>query len=91
MNRYPRSTPRAACAAAAAALTVITLGLAVIVPAGLDSRSADVRPLTAAQAVTATPAAVAFAPLRIEVFGVREPALATAQGKAGRSARDPQG
>ena len=67
MNRYPTSTPRAACAAAAAALTVITLSLAVIVPAGIDSRSGDVRALTAAKAVTAAPAEVATVPARLDL------------------------
>ena len=36
MNRYETSTPRAAFALAAVALTAMTLGLSVIIPAGME-------------------------------------------------------
>ena len=39
MKRYKTSTPRAAVAVAAVAMTVITLGLAVVVPATIEHSS----------------------------------------------------
>ena len=88
MNRYPNSTPRALFALAAAALTAATLGLAVIVPATLDSAPPDGRALAAR-----APAAieVAIHPARIDVIGVREPAVASTRDEEIRPAGDGQG
>ena len=71
MNRYQTSTPRAALAIAAIALTALTLGASVIAPAKMDSGSTEVRALAAQNSVT--PTQVVIDPARIEVFGVREP------------------
>lgn len=91
MNRYQTSTPRAITAIAAVALTAATLGLAVIVPATTDSASASARGLAAATAVAPAPIEVAIHPARIEVIGVREPAVASSREKESRPAGDRQG
>jgi hypothetical protein len=77
MNRYETSTPRAAFALAALALTAMTLGLSVIIPARMDTSN------------IATPAAiiVSDAPTRvarIDVIAVREPKVASAHVRANR-------
>lgn len=41
MNRYQTSTPRAAIGLAAAALTALTLAVAVLLPAGIDAGAVD--------------------------------------------------
>ncbi len=89
MNRYPNSTPRALVAIAAAALTAATLGLAVIVPATLDSAAPDGRALAAARAPAVIE--VAIHPARIDVIGVREPEVASTRDKDIRPAGDGQG
>ena len=55
MNRFQSSTPRAAFGIAAVAMTVVTFGLLVAVPATIESGSEDVR--TPASAKLVTPAA----------------------------------
>ena len=91
MNRYPTSTPHAIIAIAAVALTAATLGLAVIVPATMDSVNPDARALAAAKAVAPAPIEVAIQPARIDVIGVREPAVASTRDKETRPAGDVQG
>ena len=70
MNRYEPSTPRAAFAIAAIALTAMTLGLSVIIPARLDTFN-----------IVAPPTFVdADAPTRVEridVIAIREPKVAS--------------
>lgn len=95
MNRYPTSTPRAAFAFAAAALTALTIGLAVVLPASLDSGRAASRPLAAvgaaAPALAGASTEVSIIPARIHVQGVREPELAAAPAAAVDVRRDRQG
>jgi len=69
MNRYEPSTPRAAFAFAAVALTALTLGLSVVVPAQMDT----------SKAAAPTMILVSDAPTRIartDVIAVREPKVA---------------
>jgi hypothetical protein len=77
MNRYKTSTPRAAFALAAVALTAMTLGLSVIVPAQMD-RSKTAAPATIL--VSDAPTRVA----RIDVIAVREPKVASVPVRAHR-------
>jgi hypothetical protein len=77
MNRYETSTPRAAFALAAAALTAMTLGLSVIVPAHIDAPK-PVEPTTIV--VSDAPTRVA----RIDVIAVREPKVASVPVRAHR-------
>jgi hypothetical protein len=57
MNRYDMGIPRAVCSVAAIAMTVITVGLLVILPAKLGPDSQEAR-LRQASSVAATPTAV---------------------------------
>ncbi len=96
MNRTPTSTPRTAFAFAfaAAALTALTIGLAVVLPASLDAGRAATRPLAAvggAAAIAEVSTEVSIIPARIHVQGVREPELAAAPAAAGDVPRDRQG
>jgi hypothetical protein len=43
MNRYQSSTPRAAAAVAAVVMTLITFGLAILVPAMIESGGEGIR------------------------------------------------
>jgi hypothetical protein len=79
MNRYETNTPRLAFGIAAAAMAVITLGFAVILPATTGNGGQEA--LVAAKA--AAPATeVAINPSRIEIVGVREQSVALANTPA---------
>lgn len=77
MNRYQPPTPRAAFGLAAAVLTAMTIGLAVVLPAHVDTADRS-RPDLAAGAGRPLVDAVSIIPVRIDVLGVREPELASA-------------
>ena len=62
MNGYEPSTPRAALGLTAAAMTAITIGAMVVLPAKLESVSADPYTLAALKAATRTPIEVAIGP-----------------------------
>jgi hypothetical protein len=78
MNTYEPETPRAALAMVAAALSTITLGVFVVVPAPLDYRFERHHALAAAQAAPAAAVEVSIVPARIDVYGAREPNVAWA-------------
>ena len=59
MKTYETRTPRAASGLAAFAMTVITLAVAVVVPATMDSRSDDAGMLAAAKVVAPAAAVIA--------------------------------
>ena len=69
MNRYEPSTPRAAFAIAAIALTAMTLGLSVIIPARMDASPASPATVVDADAPTRVE--------RIDVIAIREPKVAS--------------
>ena len=76
MNRYPSSVPRVASGIAAVAMTAITIGVAVIMPAKMESDSHE--PLTvAASKVVTSPAdtGVITGSGSINVVAVRVPRL----------------
>jgi hypothetical protein len=77
MNRYQPDTPRFAFALAALALTALTISLAVVAPARLDSLSADASVLAANRKAQA-PTEVAIVPSRIDVIGIRSKDVAAA-------------
>jgi len=56
MNRYEASTPRTACGFAAIAMTALVFGLAVVLPATVDT-DAGVDSYTATAGCTPSPAA----------------------------------
>jgi len=75
MNSYKSSTPRAAIGFIAVALTAMTIGLLVVVPAKVGPGGPDA--LTLARTAPAAPTEVAINPGTIEVIGVREPVVAS--------------
>jgi adenine/guanine phosphoribosyltransferase-like PRPP-binding protein len=75
MNHYQISSPRRVFAIAAVAMTAITIGLSVVVPAKVQSDARDPRAVAAAKAMTPAPAEVVASRLHVEVVGVREPEL----------------
>jgi hypothetical protein len=77
MNRYEPSTPRAAFAIAAVALTAITLRFSVIIPARMET--SDIA-APATNVVSDAPTRVT----RIDVIAVREPKVASVQVRAQR-------
>src|SRR5947207_5392493 len=79
MNRYQTSNPRAVLSIAAVAMTAITIGISVIVPAKMDYSSHDLGNLTASKA--AAPASADVGPLRVEVVGVRTPEPVSVQAR----------
>ena len=81
MSRFHPKTPRTAIGLAAIALSAVTLGLAVVAPAALDTRSEDERVLTAAPRMPHVDAAIPR--LRIEVVGIRAPEVAATRDRAG--------
>lgn len=72
---YESRTPRAKCAAAAAAMTALTLALAVVLPANLDERRDGAALPASAAAVPHVGDAAATMPVeRIAVIALRVPA-----------------
>ena len=82
MNRYQISSPRKVFAIAAVAMTAITIGLSVVVPAKVHGDARDPQTLTASKAMTPGPAEVIASPLHINGVGVREPELVSVQGRS---------
>ena len=62
VNRYEPSAPRAAIGLTAAVMTAITIGAMVVLPAKLDSGSAEPYTVAAAKAATRTPNEGAIGP-----------------------------
>jgi hypothetical protein len=104
MNPYQPSTPRVTFGIAAAAMTVITFALLVIVPTTMDSMgdevgtvvaaSTVVKPTPAVVALTPTPAIVALTPTRfhvINVVAVREPSTSPVRAPGARPKGKQQG
>jgi hypothetical protein len=67
MHRYQPHTRRPAFALAAAAMTALTIGVAVLAPARFDASRAD----GWAIADAAAPIAVAISPARVDIVAVR--------------------
>ena len=78
MNRFQSSTPRAAFGIAAVAMTVVTFGLLVVVPATIDSGGENVRTQASAKLVAPAATEVVMTPARIDALGVREMEWASA-------------
>jgi hypothetical protein len=91
MDSYQPSTPRAVLGLIAVAMAAITVGALVVLPATLDSTSADVFTLATAAASTKAPIEVAIIPARIDVIAVREPNVAWALSDAARPNCKPEG
>ena len=72
MNDYKPSSRPAAFGAVAVALTAMTVGLAVVLPAKMDAGSHEVRTVSAPQPVSAPAADLDSGPIRIEVIAGRD-------------------
>lgn len=84
MNDYIPETHRAPFAAAAVALSALTLATFVILPAAFDSQADQVLVLAAAHRAMTEPIEVAIEPSRIDVVAAREPNVAWALGDSGK-------
>jgi hypothetical protein len=82
VNHYQISSPRKVFAMAAVAMTAITIGLSVVVPANVNGDARGPRLLTASKAMTAAPAEVIAGPMHIDVVGIREPELVAVHGRS---------
>ncbi len=89
MNTYESETPRLAIAMAAFALSALTIGTMVVVPAQFDERLAPTDTVLAIGPAAAHPVEVAIVPARVDVVGVREPAIARARQPGVTIARGP--
>ena len=78
MNSYEPSLPRKTFGLIAAAISAITLGALVVLPATLGSASADLQALASANASTPAAVEVVISPARIDVVATREPNVAWA-------------
>jgi len=83
MNDYEPSIPRVTFGIAAVAMTAITIGLAVVVPAKLAPGEQKVATSAASKAVSPAPTEVVINPARINVVGVRGRELVSAQVRDG--------
>jgi hypothetical protein len=72
MNDYKPSSRPAAFGAVAVALTAMTIGLAVVLPAKMDAGNHEVRTASAAQPVSAPAADLDPGPIRIDVIARRD-------------------
>jgi hypothetical protein len=79
MNDYQISSPRKAFAIASIALTALTIGLAVIVPAKMQPDAGDLRTASAVKPMSSPPVEVVRERLRIDVIGSREDAFAVVE------------
>jgi len=72
MTRYQPAAFHPAFGLAAVAMSAMTIGLAVIVPARTDSGGRDGATPSAATVVRPAPTEVAISPARIDIVAVRE-------------------
>jgi hypothetical protein len=77
MNSYKSSTPRTAIGFVAVALTAMTIGLLVVMPAKFGTGSSEATTLATTKVVPAAPTEVAITPATIDVVGVRETSVAS--------------
>jgi hypothetical protein len=87
MTHYQSSNPRAVFAIGAFALTALTIGLAVVVPAKMESGDRDVRALAVSTPMAPAADQAVTERLCIEVVGVRDPELISVQVPGARAKR----
>lgn len=88
MSPYQTSIPRKSFVIGALALTALTVALAVVGPAQVQSGDRNARAV-ADSSKSIAPAAVEAVPerLQVEVIGVREPALLSVDARTARAKR----
>jgi hypothetical protein len=72
MNRYKPSIPHAAFGMAAVAMTAITIGLLVVLPANMEPGSQEIRMLAASKVATPASTGVVTGSENIDVVAVPE-------------------
>lgn len=77
MHRYETSTPRVALGITAVAMTALTMGVLVVMPASMEAARHEPRMLAASK-VTTSPSIRVVTGATIDVVAVHEPGLATA-------------
>ena len=80
MKHYVPPTPRAALGLAAAAVTAIMFGVAVVAPAKLDSVTGNDRSLAVSTTTQPSQLEVVVIPT-VEIVATREPNVVSAQGR----------
>ena len=90
MNRYETSIPRVAFGIAAVAMTGITIGVLVVIPAKMDFGSREARMLAASKVTTPASTGVVTGSESIDVVAVREPASSTAPCTSSNLNRQPE-
>ena len=91
MNRYEPSIPRVAFSIAAVAMTAITIGVSVVIPAKMDSGSREPRMLAASKVDLPACTGVVAGSASIDVVAVHERGLATVPCTSSKPNRKPEG
>ena len=77
MKRYETHTPRVAFGIAAVAMTAITIGVSVVMPAKMDSDSREPRILATAKVTTPASTGVVTGSASVDVVALRDAGLST--------------
>ena len=91
MQRYESSTPHVAFGIAAVAMTAITMGILVIMPAEMDFDRREPRMLEAARVMAPAPMGGATDSASVNVVPRREPGLATVPCTSPKPSRNQEG
>jgi hypothetical protein len=91
VNRYQPSSPRVAFGIAAIAMTVITIGVSVVMPARMDSDSREPRMLAALKVTAPASAGVVNGSESVDVVAVHESGLSTVPCTSSKPSREPEG
>ena len=91
MDRYETSIPRIACGIAAVAMTAITIGVSVILPARMATESSEPRTLAASKATTPQSTGVVTGRAGIDIVGVRQPEMSAPPCTSSNPNRTPEG
>jgi hypothetical protein len=91
MNRYQPSSPRVAFGIASVAMTAITIGVSVVMPARMDSDSREPRVLAALKVTAPASTGVVAGAESIDVVAVHESGLSTVPCTSSKPSRTPEG
>jgi hypothetical protein len=91
VNRYQPSSPRVAFGIAAVAMTAITIGVSVVMPARMDADSSEPRVLEALKVTAPASTDVVTGSESIDVVAVHEAGLPTVSCTSSKPSRQPEG
>jgi len=91
MNRYETSIQRVAFGIAAVAMTGITIGVLVVIPAKMDSDSREPRMLAASNVATPATTGVVTDSATIDVVAVRDSGLSAVACSSSHPNHKPEG